>query len=102
MELPMARADTNGCTLDANGLTERVAEWRDVSAHAISRTVEPEKITSIYPSDLRLLKRLRDLIAAEAECCTFLSFTIQEDERHTVVELAFPPDARGLVVGLFE
>ena len=86
-----------GCTLDASELVERIAEWREVSSQAISRSVEAEKITSRYPSDPELLKRLRQLIAAEAECCAFLRFTIQEGEHQTVVELAFPAEARPLI-----
>ncbi|MDQ3964549.1 MAG: hypothetical protein M3277_11670 [Actinomycetota bacterium] len=87
----------DACTLDRTKLAERIADWREVSSQAISRRVETDRITSTYPSDPQLLKRLRDLIAAEEECCAFLHFTIQEGERQTVVELAFPPDARPLI-----
>ena len=93
----MECTNPNGCTLESSELIERIAEWREVSSQAISRRVEAERITSTYPPDPDLLERLQDLIAAEAECCAFLDFTIQEGERQTVVELAFPADARPLI-----
>lgn len=85
------------CTLDSTQLVERIAEWREVSSQATSRTVEAEKIISIYPPDPQLTERIRYLIAAEAECCAFLKFSMAEGAHHTVVELAYPAEARSLV-----
>ncbi len=93
----MECANPNACTLASTKLVQRIADWREVSSRAISRRVEDEKIVATYPPDPQLLQQLRHLIAAEAECCAFLNFTIHEQEAQTVVELAFPPEARSLV-----
>lgn len=83
--------------MQANEMVERVGEWRELAGQALSRTVCDDRITTIYPSDERLLQTLRQLIAAEADCCTFLKFTVSEGPVKTVVELAFPPEARPLI-----
>ncbi|MCA1708830.1 MAG: hypothetical protein LC808_38355 [Actinobacteria bacterium] len=93
----MQCTNPNGCTLDQNEMATRVAAWKEVSAHAISRRVEGTRITSAYPSDPHLVGRLRDLIAAEADCCSFLAFTVKEGPLETVLELDFPEEARGLI-----
>ena len=93
----MECTNPNGCTLESDELVTRIAEWREVSAQALSRKVEPARITSVYPPDPQLLKRLEDLIAAEAECCAFLEFTIQAGTDQTIVQLSFPEEARPLI-----
>src|SRR5688500_5308796 len=93
----MECTDPNACTLDSTALTQRLAEWREVSSQAITREVEADKITTTYPADAQLVQRLRDLVAAEAECCAFLTFAIHPEEHQTVVELTFPAEARSLV-----
>ena len=85
------------CTLESGKMIERVTAWREISAHAISREVEADRITSIYPKDAGLLRQLQELIAAEALCCAFLEFTIQEEADHTSVQLTFPQEARPLI-----
>lgn len=90
-----------GCTLSGDELAERVRAWREVSSRSVSRRVEGDRISSVYPSDPELVHRLRDLIDAEAECCSFLSFTVTEGPVETIVDLTFPPDARALVEGVF-
>lgn len=93
----MQCTNPDGCTLESDEMVARVAEWREVSSHALSRTVEANRITSVYPPDAQLLKRLRNLIAAEAECCSFLEFSIRTESDRTIVLLSFPEDARSLI-----
>lgn len=93
----MECTDPNGCTLDSGEMVERVNAWRDVSSKAIARKIESTKITSEYPPEPLLVQRLKDLIAAEAVCCSFLKFDLREERDRTVVELEFPEDARALV-----
>jgi hypothetical protein len=78
-------------------MVERANAWRVVSSQAISRDVHADGITSVYPADPELTGRLKELIAAEAVCCPFLEFSVQEERHQTVVELSFPEGARALV-----
>jgi hypothetical protein len=51
-----------------------------------------ERIVAIYPNDAQLLQRIRELIAAEAACCSFLKFTLEEKADSFVTELRFPQE----------
>ncbi len=93
----MECTDPNGCTLSGDEMIERVTAWRDVSSRAISRELHDDRLTSVYPPDGELLRRLKDLIAAEATCCSFLEFSLREEVHQTIVELTFPEEARSLV-----
>ncbi len=88
---------TNGCTLSSEEMVERVKAWRAVASRALSREVHPDRITAVYPSDPELIAQLNELVAAEATCCSFLRFKVEEGPRQTAVELTFPEDARALI-----
>ena len=93
----MECTNPGGCTLNSAEIVERVNEWRSVSSRAISREVHGERITSIYPPDPDVTRPLKDLIAAETICCSFLKFDVHEYAHETVVELTFPEEARALI-----
>jgi MerR family copper efflux transcriptional regulator len=78
------------CTLSGPELLERIQAWQDVASQATSREVHEGRVVSTYPPDPQLLVRLRDLIAAEAECCPFMQFHVEERPTHVVVELRVP------------
>ena len=93
------------CSLEGPELVDRIEAWRDVVARATSRGIENDRVVAIYPKDARLLGRLRELVAAEAECCSFLLFDVEETPDAIVTELRLPegiPDSvRTRVVALF-
>ena len=93
------------CSLDAPELVDRIEAWREVVAHATSRGVDNDRVVAVYPKDALLLGRLRALIAAEAECCSFLLFDVEETPDAIITELRLPegmPDSvRTRVVALF-
>ena len=93
----MECTNPNGCTLDGGEMVERMNAWRAVTSQALSREVRSDRITSVYPPEPDLIDRLKHLVAAEAVCCPFFEFTIQEQPHRTVVELTFPEEARSLV-----
>ena len=93
----MECTNSGGCTLNGAEMIERVDAWRLVSSQAISREIHSERVTSIYPPDPDVTRQLKHLIAAEAICCSFLKFDLQEEEGRTVVELTFPEEARSVV-----
>lgn len=78
------------CSLGGSELIERIGEWASVTSRASSRQVAEGRVVSVYPADPQLLRRLQELIAAEAECCSFLKFEIQHDADKIVVELRVP------------
>ncbi len=88
----MAQEEIIACTLNGPELVERIREWGEVASHARSRNVQKGRIVSTYPNDAQLLQRLRQLIADEAECCTFMKFNVHQHPDEIVVELTVPED----------
>jgi hypothetical protein len=93
------------CRLDGPDFVDRIEAWREVVARATTRRVEDGRVVAVYPNDAQLLARLRELIAAEAECCSFLHFSLEETPDAILTELRLPeelPDStRTSVVALF-
>ena len=91
------------CSLDGPELVERMEQWTQLASRATSRRVEKTRVVSTYPRSEDLLQQLRGLIAAEAECCSFMQFTIDEHEDEFEVELRVPDDmseALAVMLGL--
>jgi hypothetical protein len=93
------------CSLNGDELFDRIEAWRELVQRATSRGVEGDRVVAVYPNDAQLLGRLRELIAAEAECCAFLRFSLEETPDAILTELRLPealPDSmRTRVVSLF-
>jgi hypothetical protein len=89
--------DGVACTLPGGTFEERVAAWRDVTARATARAVEPGRVIASYPDDPALRERVTDLIAAEGRCCSFMEFEIREGVGEFFLELRYPDAARHLV-----
>ncbi len=81
-----------GCSLEGQELSDRVGEWARLMARATSRRVEKGRIVSTYPREKNLLDQLNALIAAEAECCSFMNFRVEEQPDQVVVELSVPDE----------
>ena len=80
------------CSLEGAELATRIDAWREVTTLATVRRVEGDRVVAVYPNDAQLLARLRELIAAEAECCSFLRFEVEETRDAIVTELRLPAD----------
>ena len=78
-------------------LLDRIEAWREVLTCAMSRSVENDRVVAVYPKDAQLLGRLRELVAAEAECCSFLLFDVEETPEAIVTELRLPEGMPGSV-----
>ena len=100
-----APAQSFSCSLQGSELLDRVEAWQDVVTQATRTGVENDRVVAVYPKDARLLGRLRELVAAEAECCSFLLFDVEETPDAIVTELRLPegmPDSvRTRPVALF-
>jgi hypothetical protein len=80
-------AQPHTCSLEG---TERIDAWRQVAARATSSRVEHERVVATYPNDPQLRERLRELIALEGDCCSFLRFGLEERPDAIVTELRLP------------
>jgi hypothetical protein len=85
-------AHASACTLEGSELLARMHAWQQVASQATSRRVEDTRIVATYPNDAQLLQQLRELIDAEAACCSFLEFSLEEKADSVVTELRFPQE----------
>lgn len=92
--------DAAACTLPDAGLAQRMESWREVAGQAVSRRASSGRVVSTYPAEMR--QRVEMLIAAEAECCPFLSFEVRGDDALVEVELRYPPDFEAMVTAITE
>ena len=89
MALP---AQPLACSLDGTELTARLDAWHQIAARASASRVEQSRVVAVYPNEPELRDRLRELIALEAECCSFLRFDVEERPHAIVIELQLPDD----------
>jgi hypothetical protein len=80
------------CSLEGSELLARIQRWQEVTKRATSRRIEDNRILATYPNDTQLLRQLRELMDAEAACCSFLEFSLDEKSDRIVTELRFPDD----------
>jgi hypothetical protein len=88
-------AQPSSCTLERPELLARMNAWQQIASRAISRRIEATGIIASYPNDAQLLEQLRELIAAEAACCSFLEFSLDERPDSVVTELRFSQETPG-------
>jgi hypothetical protein len=87
-----AKADAETCSLPGTEMLERIARWKRIAKLALSRTAEPGVVRSTYARTEHVASELRDLIDAEAQCCSFLSFSIRERGDVLEMELQYPAE----------
>lgn len=87
-DLPIA------CTLDAGGLDDRMALWRQVNAQVMSRSRSSDAIDVTYRPTSEVRELLPELAAAERDCCAFAEWTVTEAE--DAVHLRVTSSADGL------
>jgi hypothetical protein len=96
MEQPIA------CSLSAAEMRERRTTIDAIAREAL-RTREPMdggvRLTFTDGADTE--RALRDLIAAEAECCPFLRFDLDRDGDSMTLEVTAPEDAQPMLAELF-
>jgi hypothetical protein len=92
-DLPIA------CSLGASQLPERLAEIAALSRDSFLAD-GPDGLR--FRGDEGTRTRLDALVAAESECCSFLSFDVRTDEGDLVLSIAAPPDAQGVADALID
>lgn len=82
------------CTLTPGARTERLAAIDALAADALvarERTADGLRVRLRATAETE--RRARDLIAAEAECCAFLTFSLDRAGDELVLSVAGPPEA---------
>jgi hypothetical protein len=88
------------CTLDAQQMPDRMADWQAVLARVAAREALAGGVRLTLDADVSLEEVAR-LAVAEQDCCRFFSFVITVDERGKALEVRAPEEAFPIVEALF-
>ncbi len=90
------------CTLRPTQYTDRTAQLRALADGAL-RSREPlaegERLT--FAPGAETETRLRDAVAAEASCCSFLRMDLRSQGDALVLDITGPAEARPIIAELF-
>jgi MerR family transcriptional regulator, copper efflux regulator len=92
-ELPIA------CSLSADQLGERLADWQSVVGTALSREQIEGGVRIRLPARIDV-PALAGLAVAEHECCPFFTFVLTIGAHGVALVITAPDDARPLVDAL--
>jgi hypothetical protein len=89
------------CTLEDSEFAVRGAQWRELLASASAREATPNGVRLVFPDDPRTGERLDGLIAKEASCCSWMTFSVERDDGAITVSVSGPVSARDGLVATF-
>ncbi|MGH3915940.1 MAG: MerR family transcriptional regulator [Pseudonocardiaceae bacterium] len=92
------RTTSIACSLTADGLGERVAQWRQLVVEARREEID-DGLRLTLPAERA--GEVAALAAAEQQCCPFLDFRLQLDGAVVRLEARAPADGAGLLTELF-
>lgn len=85
------------CSLGASDLQQRLNEIAELGAASfIGRDAAEGKHTLRFRSDPTTRRRLEEIVAAEAECCSFLDLKLTEQRGEPILTLAAPEDGQSI------
>jgi hypothetical protein len=85
------------CSLGADDLQRRLEEIAAVGAAGlIAHDTENGKHRLRFRSDPSTRRRLEEIVAAEAQCCSFLDLELTEHEDELVLILTAPDDGQAV------
>jgi hypothetical protein len=97
----MTNEDPIACSLGVGALEQRLAAITEVGAGSlISRRAEGGPHLLCFRADVATRLCLEEIIAAEAECCSFLDLSLDQQPGQIVLSIAAPGDAEALAEGL--
>jgi hypothetical protein len=90
------------CTLSPDGMVARQVVIDTLAADALLERTTTEAGLQVRLRDTpQVEQRTRELIAAEARCCTFLTFDLQRVDDALVLDISAPPEARPVIDTFF-
>jgi len=85
------------CSLGNDKLERRLAAIAEIGASGlISRDIENERHLLRFSANATTRQQLEEIVAAEAECCTFLDLSLGEEGEVLVLSIAAPKDAQAI------
>jgi len=91
---------TIACTLGAGDLRQRVAAIRDLAQRSLRKS-ERAGLTLHLTFDREALAEVKDMVAKESECCSFLAFDVKYDRSTVHLAITAPESAAEAADQLF-
>ena len=96
-EIPIA------CTLSPDGFTARMGLIDALAVDGLIDRTDTERGVRVRLRDTpEIEQRVRELVAAESECCAFLDFTLRREDDAIVLDVSGPEDARPVIDLFFD
>jgi hypothetical protein len=93
----MTEALPIACSLGASDLERRLTAIAEIGAKSLlGRETDGKRHLLRFRSDAETRQRLEGIVAAEAECCSFLDLTLEEDGSELVLTVAAPEDGQAV------
>ena len=89
------------CSLTADAQRARQNWIGDLSERLLSRTPTPDGISLRYRAGAETERQLRELAAAESDCCPFLELDVVDGGDAVELIVRGPADARPIIDELF-
>lgn len=91
----MSEALPIACSLSAGDLKQRLAAIAEIGKESlIDQATERGQHLLRFRSDAATRKRLEEIVAAEAECCSFLVVALEERDGDLILSIAAPEDGQ--------
>ncbi len=87
------------CTLSSHQAKDRIARWEAMAARATTRDVLDGGTRVTFERDIDLAT-LTELVAAEQDCCGFLTFALTISSDAVALDVTGPPDAQPVIEAL--
>lgn len=85
------------CSLDAGDLKQRLAAIAEIGAESLlGRETDGGRHLLRFRSDAETRRRLEEIVAAEAECCSFLDLTLEERSDELILSVAAPENGQAV------
>jgi hypothetical protein len=101
MKTHESREEPIACTLGTGAYRERLAWIGELNRSAL-QSARREGARLILAYDPRAAVRVREMIRREQECCAFLDFELNEDEKELTLAITAPEAATGTLDALFD
>lgn len=89
---------TNACTLPTAERPLRLAEFDELFETSVHQAeFSGDTVTLRLSGEEGLGARVRDLAERESSCCTFFTFEVSGTDDHLTLDIAVPPEHRGLL-----
>ena len=89
------------CSLDAGSVPDRISDWQALVAQAVRREPITGGMALQFAASPELVAEVARLAAAEQDCCTFFTFTLQMTTDQVRLEVQAPDDAVDVVAAMF-